>query len=130
MLEELTDSPAIPRLIALMDAGYQIDRKTSSTAGNVVWLDHPAARRFSEPNLLVFSDGLVVGRDSIGESRKQLRIGPKNKDEFDRFQRSVPAPTWWEKNHGPFHIALGWAVFIGLSVLGGLLIDSAWRFIR
>lgn len=126
MFDNENTPPAVKRLITLLGAGYRIDESASAAVGDTIWLEHPAGRRAAEKTLLVYGDGWVIGVDPLDDSKKQLRIGPNDMDEFSYFVKRVPKSTWWERNNGPFYMGLGWAFLLAVAFVGTKLIDFVW----
>lgn len=114
MFDDPTTPPSITRLIALLNAGYRIDERASKEVGDTLWLEHPA-KRTTERTLLLSGDGWLVGMDPLDLTRKQLRIPPTASDEFTRFVRSVPHPTWWEANSHKFYPAFSLAMIFTMA---------------
>lgn len=100
MFDDGNTSPAIKRLIALIDKGYRIDEVASRKVGDTIWLEHPARSRAAESTLLVDGDGRVIGIVPLDNREKQLQIGPKDAETFQRFLASVPKATCGSETAG------------------------------
>jgi hypothetical protein len=122
-------SPSTERLIALIKAGYKIDEATSIAVGDTIWLEHPACERCPEKTLLLTADGWVFGQDPFDDQKTQLRINPNDPAAFQRFLRSVPIATWWEKNNGPFYVIAAWAIVAAIFFTGAFLFAFVWKIL-
>jgi hypothetical protein len=111
----MMESPAITRLIRLLDAGYVVNVSYSVAMADVLELEHPAGRkRVAEPSLFLRPDGEIYGGPGAGET---LVIKPNDSMGFDDLVRRTPKPTWWEKNRRPFDVVFAWAIIAGVSLV-------------
>jgi len=90
------ENQIISRLNALVGVGYKIDYSSSQEVDDALWLMHPAKQRAEKPELILYSNGLLVSQD-IGNERNQLRIENDELESFNNFIRTVPMPNFWEK---------------------------------
>jgi hypothetical protein len=99
------------RLYQLIQRGYQPD--LDEEFSGAIWLRHPA-KNYQHSLLYLYPNGLVVSSGATDEF-------PFERDEHERFRRflrSVPKPTFWDKNREA-RAHLGAWILIGLVMLGG-----------
>ena len=106
------ESQVLIRLNSLMKSGYRIYERASQEVEDAVWLKHPAYKRTERPELILYSDGLIVSGRSHTENT-ELRIPHNENNEFRKFLANVPQPTLWEKSENTRINVSVWVVLIG-----------------
>lgn len=76
------------RLVALLFAGYEVQRP-SGMSGGALFLHHPAGRKFKQSRLIIYDAGTVVGSS---DEKSEFRIRSFDQDAFASFLQSVPSP--------------------------------------
>ena len=115
---------AIPRLTALIRAGYKVNEYATKTrAHSLIWLLHPSYKRFKEWRLILYANGLVVDAPQMGAGERtwgdnQTRIEPDDDVGFDDFIARVPEPTAWERSRRSVQFVLMWAILIATLLVG------------
>ena len=111
-----------------MKVGYKIEAGLSQEVGDALWLKHPSKSRAKKPEIILYSDGLLVSH-SIGDEDNQLRIMGNEESAFDSFISSVPLPSVWEKT-AEFRLNIVvWIILITIWSLGGVVFNVIYGFI-
>jgi hypothetical protein len=76
---------------------------------------HPH-QKFPERSLILFGSG-VLKSSRRTHSTEGIEIDRWERDKFEKFLRSVPAPRWWEKEYRPVLNGLVVAIFAGIAGL-------------
>jgi hypothetical protein len=109
---EAAGTRTFERLYALIERGYRPNLEDNFSGA--IWLNHPS-KRCQHPLLFLYPSGLVV---SSGKS-DDFRFYRDDEDEprFQKFLRSVPLPTLWDRTRAWRTNAAAWAIIV--TVCGG-----------
>jgi len=116
------DNSNIIRLNKLMRRGYKINEGASQDVVDCLWLEHPAKARLKWPELIMYSDGLLVSH-SIGDEENQLRISNGENEKFINFISTVPEPNIWEKTASFRTNITAWFILLILWGVGAALFN-------
>lgn len=121
-------APTMARLIALLEAGYQIDYGVMQHVRDALWLRHPARKRTAQTFVMLYDNGLVVGR--AAGSDDPPRFEPDEGDAFGRYLSGIPKPTWWERNNSPFYVAGAWILIAATAWILTEVAEAIWEQLR
>jgi hypothetical protein len=87
-----------------------------------VWLYHPA-KNFKHDRLFLYPNGTIK---SVGET-DEICFGRNEDALFQKFLRSVPKPTFWDRTRGGRISFLGWTIIGSVCIGSGVLAYAAVR---
>lgn len=123
--------PIIYRLKRLHAVGYVPKYHMLPMDPEYLSLVHVSRKR-PVSSLTLCSDGLLFGDDKR-PGASQLRISPVDSREFERFIRSTPAPTMWEKTELSRVKLIVWIVlgciFTVILTISSIAVDYLERLI-
>jgi hypothetical protein len=70
--------------------------------------------------LILYGSGLIVSPSSKSD---ECRIERKEKETFDRFLQTVPAPSFWERTRRGRIKMYGWLIIGGLCGAGFVVVE-------
>jgi hypothetical protein len=114
----------LDRLHLLVQKGYQPD--FSRDPLGAIWLYHPRTG-FGPKQLILYGSGLITSPSSVSD---EYRIEREEKEAFNRFLKTVPVPSFWERTRRGRTNVYAWliicAVMFGPVVLLEL-VRAFWR---
>jgi hypothetical protein len=124
----------LDRLRMLVQKGYQPD--FSGEPFGSIWLYHPR-ESFKHNLLYLYGDGAIISaHDKPDEGQDKYRIDREEAEEFNKFLRTIPAPSLWERTRRGRINIYAWLMICGVMLVGGLiglialeLVKALWRFI-
>jgi len=111
------------RLQMLVQKGYQPD--FGGELLGAIWLYHPR-ESFQHKQLILYGSGLVV---SSGQS-DEYRFGREEAASFNRFLKTVPIPSFWERTRRWRINTYAWLIIYGVMLGGGIAAMAAYEFAK
>jgi hypothetical protein len=111
----------LERLYQLVQKGYLPD--FDQNFAGAVWLHHPK-KNFNHNLLFLCPDGWVV---SAGKG-DEFRFGREEDALFQKFLRTVPRPTFWDRTREGRAKFAAWIIIGSVSIGGAVLAIAAMRF--
>jgi hypothetical protein len=104
---EAAATKTFERLYALVKKGYRPEFQESFPGA--IWLTHPS-KRWKHPLLFLYPSGLVVSPGSSDDFR--FYRDDEDEPKFQKFLRSVPQPTLWDRTRDRRASAAAWAIIV------------------
>jgi hypothetical protein len=114
----------IDRLNLLVQKGYQPD--FSGEPIGSIWLYHPR-KSFKHNLLYLYGDGTII---STSDRSDKYVIVREETEEFNRFLRTIPTPSFWERTRRGRINVYAWLMIGGVMLAGGLIPYIAVKLVR
>ncbi len=114
----------LDRLHLLVKRGYQPD--FGREPYGAIWLYHPR-ESFKHKELILYGSGKVI---SLSDKSDEYRFGREETEAFNRFLRTVPMPSIWERTRRGRIKAYGWLILWGVMFGCGIASMAAFEFAK
>jgi hypothetical protein len=112
------------RLQLLVQRGYRPD--FGGELLGAIWLYHPR-ESFKQRQLILYGSGKVV---SPSDGSDEYRFGREEAAAFNRFLKTVPIPSFWERTRRSRVKAYAWSIIYGVMLGSGIAAMAAYEFAK